>query len=77
MDISRLPGPKRPFYANSAFLLRAHLCVAAGKCALLGNWGSCPEPCTPGDAETCPADFDSDCTVGPFDLAFLLGNWGP
>jgi photosystem II stability/assembly factor-like uncharacterized protein len=25
----------------------------------------------------CPADFDSDSTVGPFDLAFLLGSWGP
>ena len=45
---------------------------------LLGNWGPCPEPCTPGDpADICPADFDGDCTVGPFDLAFLLGNWGP
>ncbi|MCH8054350.1 MAG: PD40 domain-containing protein, partial [Planctomycetes bacterium] len=44
---------------------------------LLGNWGPCPEPCTPGDPPTCLADFDHDCTVGPFDLAFLLGNWGP
>ncbi len=25
----------------------------------------------------CPADFDDDGAVGPFDLAFLLGHWGP
>ena len=25
----------------------------------------------------CPADFDDDGTVGAFDLAFLLGAWGP
>ena len=25
----------------------------------------------------CPADFDSDGAVGPFDLAVLLSNWGP
>ncbi len=45
---------------------------------LLGNWGPCDAPCTPGDpADTCPADFDGDCTVGAADLAILLGNWGP
>ncbi len=44
---------------------------------LLGSWGPCPEPCTPGDpATTCPADLDGNCDVGPADLAFLLGNWG-
>ncbi len=25
----------------------------------------------------CPADMNGDCDVGPFDLAFLLGGWGP
>ncbi len=25
----------------------------------------------------CPADLNGDGEVGPFDLAFLLGNWGP
>ena len=25
----------------------------------------------------CPADFDNTGAVGPFDLAILLGNWGP
>ena len=25
----------------------------------------------------CPADFNGDGIVGPFDLATLLGNWGP
>lgn len=45
---------------------------------LLGNWGPCPRPCTPGDPEgTCPADFDGNCDVDAADLAFLLGNWGP
>lgn len=28
-------------------------------------------------ASTCPADLDGDGTVGPADLAILLGNWGP
>ena len=26
---------------------------------------------------TCPADLNADGAVGPFDLALLLGNWGP
>ena len=51
---------------------------AADLAQLLGNWGPCPEPCTPGDpAQTCPADFDGDCAVEAFDLAILLGSWGP
>ena len=25
----------------------------------------------------CPSDFDDDGAVGAFDLAFLLGAWGP
>ncbi|MCZ6654070.1 MAG: right-handed parallel beta-helix repeat-containing protein [Planctomycetota bacterium] len=39
--------------------------------------------CTTSEAATltvitdCPADFDNTGTVGPFDLANLLGNWGP
>jgi len=31
---------------------------------------------TPDECE-CPADFDGDGMVGAFDLAFLLGAWGP
>ncbi len=31
----------------------------------------------PADASDCPWDFDGDGAVGPFDLAFLLGFWGP
>ena len=26
---------------------------------------------------TCPADLTGDATVGPTDLAIILGNWGP
>ncbi len=26
---------------------------------------------------SCPGDFDNDGAVGTFDLAFLLGSWGP
>ncbi len=39
--------------------------------------------CITSDAATltvlppCPADFDDNGAVGPFDLAILLGNWGP
>ncbi len=44
---------------------------------LLGAWGACPEPCTPGDpALTCPADLDGDCQVRVPDLIILLGAWG-
>jgi hypothetical protein len=51
---------------------------AADLALLLGAWGACPDPCTPGDpADTCPADLDGDCVVGAADLAFLLGSWGP
>ncbi len=49
---------------------------AADLAQLLGTWGPCPEPCTPGAAETCPADFDHDCQVTAADLAQLLGSWG-
>ncbi len=27
--------------------------------------------------DPCPADLDGDGTIGPFDLAFVLGAWGP
>jgi hypothetical protein len=30
-----------------------------------------------GTTTCCPADFDGDGTVGPADLAELLGSWGP
>jgi hypothetical protein len=44
---------------------------------LLGDWGPCDDPCTPGDpADTCAADLNGDCTVEAFDLAILLGDWG-
>lgn len=50
---------------------------AADLALLLGSWGPCPEPCTPGTPiGTCPADFDRDCDVDAADLAFLLGSWG-
>ena len=45
---------------------------------LLGAWGPCPEPCTPGEpAGTCETDLDGDCATGASDLAVLLGSWGP
>ena len=34
-------------------------------------------PATLTVTDPCPADFDDDGTVGAFDLAFLLGAWGP
>ncbi len=40
-----------------------------------GDGTSCdPDPCVCGD---CPTDVNDDGETGPFDLAFLLGNWGP
>lgn len=39
--------------------------------ALLGAWGSCPDP-----PEDCPADFNDDNMVNTEDLLTLLGNWG-
>ena len=58
---------------------------------LLGSWGPCPAPCAPeGEPATCPAsctpddhmeicraDISGDCEVEAFDLAQLLGSWGP
>ncbi|MCZ6654069.1 MAG: hypothetical protein O7D91_13725 [Planctomycetota bacterium] len=31
----------------------------------------------PDDCEPCPTDVDNSGDTGPFDLAILLGNWGP
>ncbi len=31
----------------------------------------------PADCGDCPTDVDGSNSTGPFDLAFLLGNWGP
>ena len=46
--------------------------------AILGAWGDCPDPCSPGTPTCgCQADIDNDCTVDALDLAFLLGAWGP
>jgi len=43
---------------------------------LLGNWGTCPQPCPP----SCVYDFtgpfsESDCNVDVFDLMDLIQNW--
>ena len=29
------------------------------------------------DCGPCPTDVNASGDTGPFDLAFLLGNWGP
>ncbi|MCH8852050.1 MAG: hypothetical protein IID41_05295 [Planctomycetes bacterium] len=47
-------------------------CVAPEVCECDSGWGG-PDCSMP----TCPADFNGDGTVGPFDLANLLGAWGP
>jgi hypothetical protein len=63
-------------------------CAAGGDCAEMtpqacaeqsggyqGDETLCdPDPCGCGD---CPTDVDGDGQTGPFDLAVLLGNWGP
>ena len=37
-----------------------------------------PQPSAPGDpTTTCPGDLNGDCQVEAFDLAILVGNWGP
>jgi hypothetical protein len=35
-------------------------------------WGPCAAPCPP----VCPADVDSDCTVGVEDLTVIVESWG-
>lgn len=43
---------------------------------VLGNWGTCPSPCTPGlPGTTCLGDLDGDCDVNAMDLAIMLGCW--
>ncbi|MCH8878584.1 MAG: hypothetical protein IID34_01725 [Planctomycetes bacterium] len=63
-------------------------CTTGGGCAQMTSQGcaeqsgdyqgdgiACdPDPCGCGD---CPTDVNDDGETGPFDLAFLLGNWGP
>ncbi len=49
---------------------------AADLAQLLGAWGPCPEPCTPGLPSACAPDFAYTCTVNAADLAQLLGAWG-
>ncbi len=34
-------------------------------------------PCAPSCGDCDPADFNFDGSVNPFDLAILLGSWGP
>lgn len=46
---------------------------------LLGDWGPCPEPCSPGEValpDSCPSDIIRDCDVGVKDLLTLLSSWG-
>ncbi len=42
-----------------------------------GAWSGSAYLFCAGDGATCPWDLDGDCAVGPFDLAFVLGHWGP
>ncbi len=50
---------------------------AADLAELLSGWGSCPDPCAPGDpASTCGPDLTGDCEVNAADLAGLLAAWG-
>ena len=38
---------------------------------LLGQWGSCPQPCPP----ACTGDLDGNCEVNVNDFLILLANW--
>lgn len=50
---------------------------AADLAIVLGSWGPCPLPCTPGQlGTTCLGDLDGDCDVNAMDLAIVLGCWG-
>lgn len=42
----------------------------------LSVWSGPDDPPSPAPCQ-CPADFNGDGSVGPFDLASLLGSWGP
>src|SRR5690606_28225447 len=39
---------------------------------LLGNFGPCPDPCTP----DCAGDLNDDCSVDVQDILTLLSNFG-
>jgi len=39
--------------------------------------GTCPAGCDNNMCGSCPTDVDDDGHTGPFDLAMLLGSWGP
>lgn len=39
--------------------------------------GTCPPGCDNNLCGSCPTDVDDDGHTGPFDLAMLLGSWGP
>ncbi len=41
--------------------------------AVLGLWGSCPDPCPP----YCTGDLTQDCMVNIDDVFAILGMWGP
>ncbi len=41
--------------------------------AVLGLWGTCPDPCPP----YCDGDLTQDCAVNIDDIFAILGQWGP
>ena len=41
------------------------------------NGNGIPDECEGPACGDCPTDVNGDGSTGPFDLAFLLGNWGP
>jgi len=41
--------------------------------AVLGLWGTCPDPCPP----YCTGDLTDDCLVNIDDIFAILGQWGP
>ena len=50
------------------------------ECVITDQFSGCTnttDPATLTVLQLCPADFDDNGSVGPFDLAILLGNWGP
>lgn len=56
-----------PFDAGATILVR-HNNSDSHRITLSGYIPGCP---------TCSADMNADCTVDAFDLATLLGSWGP
>jgi len=41
--------------------------------AVIGAWGTCPQPCPP----ACTGDTNADCTVNVQDLLAVITTWGP